>query len=105
MPTPEERATCAPWLDAEWRLVGPGVRAIVALGGFAWKVALDMVRAGGGTVSRPLPKFGHLTVAKLGDVSLIGCYHPSQQNTFTGRVDRAMVEAVLHRARELASAG
>ena len=94
-PTPEERATCAPWLDAEWRLVGPSVRAIVALGGFAWKVVLDMVRAGGGTVSRPLPKFGHLAVANLGDVTLIGCYHPSQQNTFTGRLTPAMLDDVF----------
>lgn len=97
-PTPEERATCAPWLDAEWRLFGPGVRVIVALGGFAWKVALDMVRAGGGTVGRPLPKFGHLAVATLGDVALIGCYHPSQQNTFTGRLTPAMLDDVFARA-------
>lgn len=97
-PTPEERATCAPWLAAEWRLVGPGVRVIVALGGFAWKVALDMVRAGGGTVPRPLPKFGHLAVAELGSVTLIGCYHPSQQNTFTGRLTPAMLDDVFTRA-------
>ena len=102
-PTPEERATCAPWLDAEWRLVGPGVRVIVALGGFAWKVALDMVRAGGGSVSRPLPKFGHLAVAALGDVSLIGCYHPSQQNTFTGRLTPAMLDDVFAEAKRIAS--
>jgi uracil-DNA glycosylase family 4 len=101
-PTPAERATCAPWLDAEWRLVGPGVRAIVALGGFAWKVALDMVRAGGGTIGRPLPKFGHLAVAMLGDVSLIGCYHPSQQNTFTGRLTPAMLDDVFATAKTLA---
>ena len=94
-PTPEERATCAPWLDAEWRSVGPSVRAIVALGGFAWRVALDMVRAGGGTVGRPLPKFGHLAVADLGGVALIGCYHPSQQNTFTGRLTPAMLDDVF----------
>ena len=80
----------------------PGVRAIVALGGFAWKVALDMVRAGGGTVPRPLPKFGHLAVATLGDVALIGCYHPSQQNTFTGRLTEDMLDAVLARAKAAA---
>ena len=94
-PTPEERATCAPWLDAEWRLVRPSVRVIVALGGFAWRVALDMVRAGGGTVGRPLPKFGHLAVAELGELVLIGCYHPSQQNTFTGRLTPAMLDDVF----------
>lgn len=101
-PTPEERATCAPWLDAEWRLVRPSVRVIVALGGFAWKVALEMVRAGGGTVPRPLPKFGHLAVADLGGVALIGCYHPSQQNTFTGRLTPAMLDDVFARATNLA---
>lgn len=104
-PTPEERATCAPWLDAEWKLVRPGVRAIVALGGFAWKVALDMVRAGGGTVPRPQPKFGHLAVATLGDVALIGCFHPSQQNTFTGRLTPAMVDDVFTTAKRIAAAG
>jgi uracil-DNA glycosylase len=100
-PTPEERATCAPWLDAEWGLVRDDVRVIVALGGFAWRVALDMVRAGGGTVSRPLPRFGHLAIAQLGDVALIGCYHPSQQNTFTGRLTPAMLDGVFTAARDL----
>ena len=104
-PTPEERATCAPWLDAEWRLVGPGVRAIVALGGFAWKAALDMVSAGGGTVPRPLPKFGHLAVAMLGDLAVIGCYHPSQQNTFTGRLTAAMLDDVFGTAKRIATGG
>ncbi len=106
-PTPEERATCAPWLDAEWRLAGPSVRAIIALGGFAWKVALDMVRAGGGAVSRPLPKFGHLAVAMLGSahgpLAMIGCYHPSQQNTFTGRLTPTMLDDVFATAKELAN--
>jgi uracil-DNA glycosylase family 4 len=103
-PTPEERATCAPWLDAEWRLVGPSVRVIVALGGFAWRVVLGMVRAGGGTVGRPLPKFGHLAVAALGDLVLIGCYHPSQQNTFTGRLTPAMMDEVFAAAKSAISA-
>jgi uracil-DNA glycosylase family 4 len=98
-PTPEERATCAPWLDAEWRLVGPSVRVIVA-----WRVVLDMVRAGGGTVGRPLPKFGHLAVAALGDLVLIGCYHPSQQNTFTGRLTPAMMDEVFAAAKSAISA-
>ena len=58
-PTPAERATCAPWLDAEWRLVGSDVRVIVALGAFAWRAALQMIRAAGGTVPTPAPQFGH----------------------------------------------
>lgn len=108
-PTPQERATCAPWLAAEWQLVRPGVRAVVALGGFAWKVALDMVRAGGGTVPRPQPKFGHLAVADLhsglGEVTLIGCFHPSQQNTFTGRLTPAMLDEVFAAAKAIAADG
>jgi uracil-DNA glycosylase family 4 len=93
-PTPAERATCAPWLDAEWRLVGSRVRAIVALGAFAWRAALQMI----GPV-KPAPKFGHGATATLGgpdnDVTLIGCYHPSQQNTFTGKLTPAMLDDIF----------
>ncbi|MCW2561884.1 MAG: uracil-DNA glycosylase, partial [Mycobacterium sp.] len=95
-PTPTERATCAPWLDAEWRLVGSDVRVIVALGGFAWRAALEMV----GAVASPVPKFGHGATAVVGDVMLIGCYHPSQQNTFTGRLTPEMLDDVFRQARE-----
>jgi uracil-DNA glycosylase family 4 len=106
-PTPDERSTCAPWLDAEWRLVGPSVRVIVVLGGFAWRATLDLVRSGGGSVPTPQPKFGHLATARLGtphgEVTLIGCYHPSQQNTFTGRLTPAMLDDVFAAARRLAS--
>jgi uracil-DNA glycosylase len=103
-PTPDERSTCAPWLDAEWRLIRPTVRVIVALGGFAWRAALDMVRAGGGAVPSPLPKFGHLASVQVGDVTLIGCYHPSQQNTFTGRLTPAMLDDVFAAAKRAISA-
>ncbi len=104
-PTPEERSTCAPWLDAEWRLVGPSVRVIVVLGGFAWRAALDMIRAGGSAVPTPAPKFGHRATVTLdtphGPVTLIGCYHPSQQNTFTGRLTPAMLDDVFTAAKAL----
>jgi uracil-DNA glycosylase len=103
-PLPDERATCAPWLDAEWRLVEPSVRVIVVLGGFAWRATLDMVRAGGGVVPAPAPKFGHLATATIGDVTLIGCYHPSQQNTFTGRLTPAMLDDVFTAAKAAISA-
>ncbi|MDH6197515.1 uracil-DNA glycosylase family 4 [Mycobacterium frederiksbergense] len=100
-PTPAERSTCAPWLDAEWRLVGPHVRVIVALGGFAWRAALDMV----GARSKPAPKFGHGATATLstpsGSVTLLGCYHPSQQNTFTGRLTEAMLDDIFGTAKHL----
>jgi uracil-DNA glycosylase family 4 len=98
-PTPAERATCAPWLDAEWRLIGSQVRVIVALGGFAWRAALEML----GGVARPVPKFGHGSTARVGDVTLIGCYHPSQQNTFTGRLTPEMLDDIFRQARERAA--
>jgi uracil-DNA glycosylase family 4 len=105
-PTPAERATCAPWLTAEWRLTGGDVRVIVALGGFGWRSALDMVRSGGGQVPRPQPKFGHGTEATVhaahGEVVLLGCYHPSQQNTFTGKLTTAMLDDVFGRAADIA---
>ncbi|MBN3455749.1 uracil-DNA glycosylase [Mycobacterium sp. DSM 3803] len=94
-PTPDERSTCAPWLDAEWRLVGPHVRVIVALGGFAWRAALEMA----GAAVRPAPKFGHGATATIttpfGQVTLLGCFHPSQQNTFTGRLTPAMLDDIF----------
>jgi len=98
-PTPGERQTCAPWLAAEWRLIGHHVRVIVALGAFAWRAALNMV----GTVESPAPKFGHGAAVSLRttdrDVVLLGCYHPSQQNTFTGRLTPAMLDDIFARAR------
>jgi uracil-DNA glycosylase family 4 len=105
-PSPAERTTCAPWLTAEWRVAGGDVRVIVALGGFGWRAALEMVRSGGGQVGRPLPKFGHGVTAALrtarGAVTLLGCYHPSQQNTFTGRLTPAMLDDVFGRAAAIA---
>jgi len=74
------------------------------LGGFGWRAALDMVRAGGGDVPAPAPKFGHLATVQLGDVTLIGCYHPSQQNTFTGRLTSAMLDDVFAAAKSVISA-
>jgi uracil-DNA glycosylase family 4 len=98
VPTPAERATCAPWLDAEWRLISSDVRVIIALGAFAWRAALQMV----GGVPTPAPKFGHGATATLGDVTLIGCYHPSQQNTFTGKLTPQMLDDIFLQARERA---
>ena len=104
-PTPAERLTCAPWLTAEWRLTGGDVRVIVALGAFGWRSALDMVRSGGGEVPRPQPKFGHGVTATLqaahGEIVLLGCYHPSQQNTFTGKLTTAMLDDVFGRSRKM----
>ncbi|MGE5694362.1 MAG: uracil-DNA glycosylase [Candidatus Sericytochromatia bacterium] len=97
-PTPAERQTCRPWLDAEWRLVGAHVRVIVALGAVAWRAALQMVGA-----RSPLPRFGHMAEASVADgLLLLGCYHPSQQNTFTGKLTPAMLDDVFTRARVVA---
>jgi uracil-DNA glycosylase len=105
-PTPSEQQTCVPWLDAEWRLVGAHVKVVVALGAFAWRAALQMVRAGGGSVVSPSPRFGHgadaTLRAPLGDLLLLGCYHPSQQNTFTGKLTSGMLDDVFVRARDAA---
>lgn len=98
-PTPAERDTCAPWLDAEWRLVAAHVRVLVALGGFAWQIALRLPDA---TAARK-PKFGHGVVAELtSGVRVLGCYHPSQQNMFTGRLTPAMLDEVFKDAKKLA---
>lgn len=98
-PDPAERAACEPWLAAEWRLISPHVRVIVALGGFAWQAALRLVGAG----ATPRPKFGHGATAVLGcGVVLLGCYHPSQQNMFTGRLTPAMLDEVFADAAERA---
>jgi uracil-DNA glycosylase family 4 len=96
-PTPAERATCAPWLDAEWRLIREHVRVVVALGGFAWQVALTLLAPG-----VPKPKFGHGAVRELSGVQLLGCYHPSQQNMFTGRLTPPMLDGIFTDARRRA---
>jgi uracil-DNA glycosylase len=98
-PTPVERDTCRPWLEAEWRLVSDHVRAIVALGGFAWQIALRLPGASGARK----PRFGHSAVAELPNgVRLLGCYHPSQQNMFTGRLTPAMLDDIFVTAKNLA---
>jgi uracil-DNA glycosylase family 4 len=96
-PTPEERDRCLPFLVRELGLL-KRVRCIVCLGGFAWKGALAAL-AGQGHTARPRPAFGHGAEAHVGPYVLLGSYHPSQQNTFTGRLTAAMLDAVLRRAR------
>lgn len=90
-PTPQERSTCEPWLAAEWRLIAPSVKVVVALGGFAWQAALRLLPESGS----PKPKFGHGALAEVSGVTLFGCYHPSQQNMFTGRLTPAMLDDVF----------
>jgi uracil-DNA glycosylase family 4 len=100
-PTPAERDTCLPYAERELALL-PGVRVLVCLGAFAWDAALRMLAARGVPVPAPRPRFGHGAEAELPDAPvLLGCFHPSQQNTFTGKLTPAMLDGVLLRAREL----
>lgn len=101
-PTPRERDNCLPYLESELTLLGH-CNTIVALGGFAWDGTLRAISALGGEIPRPKPRFGHAAEASMGRWSLIGCYHPSQQNTFTGRLTEPMLDAVFARAGELTS--
>ena len=104
-PEPAERDACAPWLVTELRLVAAELRVIVCLGGFAWQAIWPVLGQCGFALPRPRPAFGHGTEVRLknpqaaGEVTLIGCYHPSQQNTFTGRVTPAMLDAIFTDAR------
>jgi uracil-DNA glycosylase family 4 len=107
-PTVEERDTCAPWLHREVALVSDRLRAVVCLGLYGWDAALRVFREVGYDVPRPKPRFGHgaeaLMVAPDGrEVVLLGSYHPSQQNTFTGKLTEPMLDAVLGRAAALAA--
>ncbi len=118
-PTPAERVTCAPWLEAELTFMLPSLRVVVCLGAFAWQAIWQPLAAIGFRLPRPRPAFGHGAEVVLwrpgqqpgsspapkdspASVRLIGCYHPSQQNTFTGRVTPDMLDAVFRRARVLA---
>jgi uracil-DNA glycosylase family 4 len=104
-PTPAERDTCAPWLVREVALVAGSVKAVVCLGLYAWESALRTFRTLQYDVPRPKPRFGHAAEATVvapdgRRVLLLGSYHPSQQNTFTGKLTEPMLDAVLGRAAE-----
>jgi uracil-DNA glycosylase len=108
-PTVEERDTCSGWLDAELRLVLPTVRVVVCLGLFAWEAMLRAATRQGHAVPRPRPRFGHGVQVELPashggarPFVVLGCYHPSQQNTFTGKLTEPMLDAVLGEAARLA---
>ncbi len=107
-PTVEERDACAPYLVRELAALD-AARVVVALGQFGWDAALRSSEALGAAVPTPRPRFGHLAEVRLGPASdgrrwwLVGSYHPSQQNTFTGRLTPAMFDAVIERAKALAS--
>ncbi|HEX2755795.1 MAG TPA: uracil-DNA glycosylase family protein, partial [Candidatus Limnocylindrales bacterium] len=99
-PTPEERATCQPFLVRGLALLAD-VRVLVALGAIAWESAFRTIAALTGEDARPRPKFLHGAVARVGGYVVVGSYHPSQQNVFTGRLTAPMCKAVLDRACQL----
>jgi uracil-DNA glycosylase family 4 len=100
-PTPRERDNCLPFLARELELLHR-VRVAVTLGSFAWDGALRAMATLGYPVPRPRPRFGHGAEAEIGPYVLLGSYHPSQQNTFTGVLTEEMTDALFTRARELA---
>jgi uracil-DNA glycosylase family 4 len=102
-PTPDERDACAPWLDAELAILDR-TRVVVALGAFAWDAALRALRTRGFAIDKK-PAFAHGAEARVGPVTLLGCYHPSQQNTFTGRLTEPMIDGVFTRASEIVAEG
>ncbi|MGZ4276071.1 MAG: uracil-DNA glycosylase [Solirubrobacteraceae bacterium] len=100
-PTPQERDTCLPWAVRELALLRE-LRVIVCLGAFAWDAALRIRAAAGIPAPRPRPRFGHDALFDDGAwLPLLGCFHPSQQNTFTGRLTPAMLDAIFARALRL----
>jgi uracil-DNA glycosylase len=100
-PLPAERDRCAPFLVRELELLS-SVRVIVCLGGFAWDAALRARATLDVPTPRPKPRFGHGAEVAGERWPLLGCYHPSQQNTFTGRLTEEMIDQVMARAREIA---
>ena len=99
-PTPAERDQCRPYLLQEMEILSQ-VRVIVALGSFGWTQVLRVLTEKGVVLPRPRPKFGHLAEAEIGPWTVLGSYHPSQQNTFTGRLTQPMFDAVWGRAKTL----
>jgi uracil-DNA glycosylase family 4 len=99
-PLPSEFERCRPYLVREIAAL-PALRVVVALGGLAFDRTLQAFRSAGLEIPPPRPRFAHGSEARIGPYTLLGAYHPSQQNTFTGRLTRPMLERVLRRARAL----
>lgn len=106
-PTPTERRTCSPYLARELELMAPTLRVAVVLGAFGWQALFTVLTEGGWEVPRPRPKFGHGAEVRVHHpdgrtLTVLGCFHVSQHNTFTGRLTPGMLEDVLRRARAVA---
>jgi uracil-DNA glycosylase family 4 len=100
-PTPDERDRCVPFLTRELTALTQ-LQVVVALGAYAWDGALRAIAATTVAVPSPKPRFGHASEAIVGSYALLGCFHPSQQNTFTGKLTPDMLDAVMRRAIVLA---
>ena len=104
-PIPAERDACRPFLEREWDLL-PNLRVVVALGAFAFSVVLRLLRDRGEVLPRPLPRFGHAAeVPVRPGLTVLASYHPSQQNTFTGKLTEGMFDAIWRLAREIRKTG
>jgi len=101
-PTPDEQERCRPYLAREMELLRE-LRVIVPLGAIGWDAALRTLSALGHAIPAPKPRFAHAAEAQVSRYTLLGSYHPSQQNTFTGKLTQPMLRAVLERAMELAA--
>ena len=101
-PDVTERDACQHWLEGEFDVM-KHLAVVVTLGGFAYAQTLRILAGRGAPVPRPRPRFGHGAEVELGSVTVIASYHPSQQNTFTGKLTEPMFDAIWRRARELAT--
>ena len=99
-PTTLERDACRSWLVRDLALLEPTLRVVVVLGGFGWAALWPALKAAGYPIPARRPVFGHGVEVQSGDLKIIGCYHPSQQNTFTGKLTTAMLDAVFEQARD-----
>ncbi|GGJ26091.1 uracil-DNA glycosylase [Streptomyces brasiliensis] len=104
-PTTEERDTCRAWLVRELKLLRPTLRAVVVLGAYGWQASLPAFAEAGWTVPRPRPAFAHGARVSLDDLTLFGCFHVSQRNTFTGKLTPEMLREVLLAAAREAGLG
>jgi len=105
-PTPVERDTCRPWLVKELQLLRPTLRVIVVLGAFGWQSLWPALAAASlGAVPTPRPIFAHGAEEQVNGLTVLGCYHVSQQNTFTGKLTETMLDAVFARARIVTESG
>jgi uracil-DNA glycosylase family 4 len=102
-PTPEEQGNCREYLEREFALLPPGA-VLVALGALAFAACLKVLARAGAALPRPRPRFAHGASYSIGGHRLFASYHPSQQNTFTGKLTRPMLDAVFARARALMAA-